>query len=103
LTLWISEQTGLADNLLHLHAGLAIFVLAQLITRRPYHSFTPFLWVAFAEAGNEILDYFMASGWPADTYEDIANTLFWPFIISFTARLARHVSKINKAEPVNLP
>lgn len=82
LILWISDKTGLADNLLHIHSGLAIFVLARLITRRPYSSLIPFLCVVLAEACNEVLDY-LAYGWrPTDTYSDIANTLFWPLMIS---------------------
>jgi hypothetical protein len=90
--LWISDKTGLADNLLHIHSGLAIFVLARLITRRPYSSFIPFLCVVLAEASNEILDY-LAYGWrPTDTYFDIANTLFWPLMISLTERM-KSVSK----------
>lgn len=86
LILWVSEKTGLADNLLHIHSGLIIFLLARLVTRRPYRSFVPILCVALAEAGNEILDY-MAYRWrPTDTYWDIANTLFWPLMISFVER-----------------
>lgn len=92
LILWISEKTGLADNLLHIHSGLMIFLAARLITCRPYHSFTPFLCVVLAEASNEILDY-LAYGWrPTDTYLDISNTLFWPLMISLIDRL-RPVSK----------
>lgn len=94
LILWIGDKTGLADNLLHIHSGLAIFVLARLITRRPYSSFIPFLCVILAEACNEILDY-LAYGWrPTDTYFDIANTLFWPLMISLAERV-KPVSKRN--------
>lgn len=87
LILWISETTGLADNLLHIHSGLIVLLLARLVTRRPYRSFVPFLCVVLAEAGNETLDY-LAYGWrPTDTYYDIANTLFWPLMISLVAQL----------------
>src|SRR3546814_19257490 len=68
-----SDLTGLADNLLHIHSGLIILLVARLITCRPYRSFIPFLCVVLAEAGNELLDY-LAYGWrPTDTYLDIAN------------------------------
>src|SRR3546814_19367589 len=74
LILWISENTGLADNLLHIHSGLIILLVARLITCRPYRSFIPFLCVVLAEAGNELLDY-LAYGWrPTDTYLDIARS-----------------------------
>lgn len=87
LILWIGEKTGLADNLLHFHSGLIILLVARLMTCRPYRSFIPFLCVVIAEASNEILDYF-AYGWrPTDTYLDIANTLFWPLMISLIDRL----------------
>lgn len=87
LILWISKTTGLADNLLHIHSGLIILLLARLITRRPYRSFVPFACVVLAEAGNEILDY-LAYGWrPTDTWWDIVNTLFWPLMISLVGRL----------------
>jgi hypothetical protein len=92
LILWISEKTGLADNLLHIHSGLIILLTARLITCRTYRSFIPFLCVLFAEAGNEILDY-LAYGWrQTDTYLDIVNTLFWPLMISLIDQL-RPVSK----------
>src|SRR3546814_11386542 len=76
-----------SDNLLHIHSGLIILLVARLITCRPYRSFIPFLCVVLAEAGNELLDY-LAYGWrPTDTYLDIANTLFWPLMISLIDRL----------------
>jgi len=87
LTLWISDKTGLADNLLHIHGGLIILVLARLVSRHTYGSFVPFLCVVLAEGANELLDC-LAYGWrPADTYLDIANTFFWPLLISLADRL----------------
>lgn len=87
LILWITEKTGLPDNLLHIHSGLIIFLAARLVTRCPYRSFVPFLCVVLAEGANELLDY-PAYGWrPTDTYHDIANTLFWPLMISLCERL----------------
>jgi len=62
-------------------------VLARLISRRAYGSFVPFLYVVLAEGANELLDY-IAYGWrPTDTYLDIANTFFWPLVISLADRL----------------
>src|SRR3546814_19989695 len=87
LILWISENPGLADNLLHIHSGLIILLVARLITCRPYRSFIPFLCVFLAEAGNELLAY-LAYGWrPTTTHLTIANTLIWPMMIHLIVRL----------------
>jgi hypothetical protein len=87
IILWVSNSTGLSDALLHVHAGLFILILSRLTIRQSYGTFFPFAFVALAETANELLDY-MAYGWrPMDTYQDIANTLFWPFLISLVARL----------------
>lgn len=87
IILWISGTTGLSDPILHIHAGLAVLLAARLISARALGTFVPFLFVVLAEAGNELLDY-LAHGWrPADTYLDIANTLFWPLIVSLVDRL----------------
>lgn len=85
----ISEETGWSENLLHIHCGLALFILARLITRYPYHSFIPFLCVVAIEAGNELLDYLLEFRWrPEDTFFDIINTLFWPLMISLSSKLS---------------
>ncbi|CAM5569772.1 MULTISPECIES: hypothetical protein [Sphingomonadales] len=87
ITLWISRTTGLSDPILHIHAGLVVLLTARLICARSLGTFIPFFFVILAEATNEILDY-MAYGWrQADTYLDIANTLFWPLVISLVVRL----------------
>lgn len=87
LIVWIGDGTGLPDSILHIHAGMAVLLLARLASGRSLGTFIPFAFVLVAEAANEILDY-MAYGWrPTDTYLDIANTLFWPFVLSLAVRL----------------
>ena len=87
MILWISDGTGLPDSILHIHAGLAVLLLVRLVTGRSLATFIPLAFVVLAEAGNEALDY-MVYGWrPANTYADIANTLFWPAVLSLTVRL----------------
>src|SRR3546814_7425801 len=82
LILWISENTGLVDNLLHIHSGLIILLVARPITCRPYRSFITFLCVVLAEAGNELLDY-LSYGWRStDPYLDFATTFFCPLMHS---------------------
>ena len=85
---WIGDGTGLPDTLLHVHAGMAILVIARIATRRSLGSFVPLAIVALAEAGNEVMDrlHFGSWRWP-DTTSDIVNTLFWPMVICVGVRL----------------
>lgn len=85
---WIGDGTGLPDTILHIHAGLAVLMLARIVTRRSLGSFVPWTCVAVAEAFNEIMDRlnFGSWRWP-DTTSDIINTLFWPTVICLGIRL----------------
>ena len=86
LILWIGDGTGLPDTLLHVHAGLAVLLATRLLTGRSLGTLIPFAVVVVAEGANELLDY-LAYGWrAADTYADLANTLFWPLAISLGVR-----------------
>ncbi|MEG8023633.1 hypothetical protein QP162_02675 [Sphingomonas aurantiaca] len=38
---WIGDGTGLPDTILHIHAGMALLMLARLVTRRSFGSFIP--------------------------------------------------------------
>ncbi|MFA7604110.1 MAG: hypothetical protein WCY29_13965 [Novosphingobium sp.] len=87
IILRIGEVTGLPDSVLHIHAGLAILLVARVVSGRALGTFVPFAFVVAAEAGNEILDYLAAGGWSADVYADIWYTLFWPFLISLAVRM----------------
>lgn len=102
--IWIGDGTGLPDAILHIHAGLAVLLVARLITKRSLGSFIPFVFVILAESANEFMDY-LNYGWrAADTYSDLANTFFWPFVISLCVRLrpmtARDYRPIRK-QPVD--
>lgn len=78
----IGDGTGLADSLLHVHAGMAVLIIARIITGRSLSTPLPLLVVALAEAANEILDRLHYGSWRLeDTTSDIINTLFWPTII----------------------
>lgn len=88
LILWIGDGTGLPDAILHIHAGLAVLMVARLVLGRSLGSFVPFAFVVAAEAANEILDRLSFGAWRwADTFADIGNTLFWPFVISLAVRV----------------
>jgi uncharacterized membrane protein YpjA len=84
--LWTAKTTGLTDPLLHLHAGMAVLLVAWIVSRRALASFVPFGAVAAAEGINELMDY-LQQGWrAADTFSDVVNTLFWPLALSACAR-----------------
>ena len=87
-TLWIGDGTGLPDTVLHIHAGLAVLMVARLVTGRSLGTFVPLSIVAAAEAGNEILDrlHYGSWRWP-DTISDVIHTLFWPTVICLAIRL----------------
>lgn len=85
--LWIGDGTGLPDAILHIHAGLAVLLVVRIITRRSLGTFFPFAAVIIAEGVNEWMDYLVYGLRIADTVSDIANTLFWPFVISLAVRL----------------
>ena len=56
LIAWIGDGTGMADSLLHVHAGMAVLFLARILTRKSLATPIPLACVALAEAANEILD-----------------------------------------------
>lgn len=85
--IWIGDGTGLPDAMLHIHAGMAVLLLTRLLTGRSLGTFIPFAAVVLAEGGNETLDYLFYGWRPADTFADIGNTLFWPFVISLAVKL----------------
>lgn len=84
--LWIGDGTGLSDALLHIHAGMAVLVIARVATGRSLATFIPFAFVLAAEFANELLDY-LHYGWRwHDTMLDVVNTLLWPLVISLGVR-----------------
>lgn len=83
----LAAFTGAQEDLLHVHAGLLIFVVAALILRRKMRSPVPLIVVIVFAAANELLD--QISGEPAtplEPYVDFANTVFWPAILFVLAR-----------------
>lgn len=91
---WIGDGTGLPDTLLHVHAGLAVLLLARLATRRSLGTLIPLSFVAAAEAANEVLDRIQYHSWRwPDTLSDVANTLFWPTVICLAVRLRPMVGR----------
>lgn len=85
---WIGDGTGLPDTILHIHAGLAVLMIARIVTRRSLGTFVAWWFVVAAEAGNEIMDRLHFGSWRwSDTLSDIGNTLFWPTVICLAVRM----------------
>ncbi len=87
---WIGDGTGAPDSLLHVHAGMAILILARVATGRSLSTPIPLAIVALAELTNEILDRINHGSWLwPDTISDVINTLFWPTVIMIGLRLRK--------------
>lgn len=90
LTFAIQNETGASDSLLHVHAGMAVLLIARIVTGRSLASPIPFLVVCAAAFFNEGLDRANHGIWrPWDTLLDLINTLFWPFVLMIGLRIRR--------------
>lgn len=86
----IGDGTGMVDSLLHVHAGMAVLLLARVVTRRSLSTPIPLAVVALAEFANELLDRMHYGSWRwTDTLGDVANTLFWPTVLFVGLRLRK--------------
>jgi cell shape-determining protein MreD len=85
---------GLAKDALHVYVGLAVFLLAAIISRRPLKSFVPIgavLLAALAGEAWDMLDTAKAGQrlrWDK-SWHDFWNTAFWPFVLFLLARYTR--------------
>jgi hypothetical protein len=79
-------STGLSSDVLHVHAGLLILMIAAVVWRRPPWSWRPWLTLAVIETANELYDLLQTS-WPTSERswiagaEDWAQTMLWPTVI----------------------
>lgn len=86
----IGDGTGMVDSLLHVHAGMAVLLLARVVTRRSLSTPIPLAVVALAEFANELLDRMHYGSWRwTDKLGDVANTLFWPTVLFVGLRLRK--------------
>lgn len=87
---WVVSLLGDAHTLAHVHAGLAIYIGVQFVTRDRRASAHGLICVLMAELGNEMLEaiHYDSMRW-ADTIGDIAMTLFWPVLLYSVARYRR--------------
>jgi lipoprotein signal peptidase len=83
----LSGDMGFSEALLHVHAGLAIFVVAALIFRRKGRTWIPLAVVLAVALGNELIDYYYSPRWEIQSSaKDAINTILWPAILSLIAR-----------------
>lgn len=95
---WLGNGTGLPDTVLHIHAGLAVLMIARVVSGRSLGSFIPWSVVALAEFGNEVMDRIIYSSWRwPDTTSDIIHTMFWPTVICFGVRLRPLIEGMSKS------
>jgi len=86
----IEGWTGATQSLMHVHAGLMIFVATALLSGKKMRSPLPLTCVAVFAVLNEVVDWW--SGKPINTAEpfvDFANTVFWPIVLFALARRGR--------------
>lgn len=94
LKLQLVSLAGLAKDALHIYVGLAVFLLAAWLLRRPLRSFVPLgavIAVALAGEAWDLLDTARAgqrlSWWRS--WHDVWNTAFWPAVLFLLARYTR--------------
>ncbi len=88
--IWIGNGTGAPDALIHVHAGMAVLLVARIVTGRSLASPVPFAIVCLAELFNELMDRLSFGSWRVtDTTLDVLNTLFWPFVLMIGLRIRR--------------
>lgn len=102
----IEAVTGLSRPMLHLHAGMAIYVVTQTFLRERRGSVVALGMVAIAELGNEVMNRLYWGSWRwTDTLGDIATTLFWPSLCLAVSgyRRKRWSSRPGSRGPAELP
>ncbi|WP_124551752.1 hypothetical protein [Methylophilus methylotrophus] len=91
IKLAIVAATGLSKDALHIYVGLAVFLAAVIVLRKPLRSNVPWLVVVSVAITGEVLDMrddISSLGywrWGASLH-DILNTLFWPSVLLLLAK-----------------
>lgn len=85
---WIVQQCPHPDKFAHTYAGLGIWLVAALLSRKPLYSFWTLLPVIGLELVNEGIDRLAHGSWQwHDTLGDMAATWFWPCVLFTCLRL----------------
>jgi len=89
--LWLTTQTGLAKDALHVYVGLLILFGSARLLKRRIGEWRPLsIVIAVAVAGEiwDIRDVLVSYGKPdlSANWHDIWNTCFWPIGVTALAR-----------------
>ena len=91
LTQNIVAVTGMSRPMLHIHAGMAIYLVTQFALRDRRGSLLALVAVLQLELFNEIMNRLDKGAWHwADTSADIALTIFWPTLCYAVSVYRRH-------------
>jgi len=85
----LSQFLHLSKDALHIHFGLAIFLAAAFLLRRPAGSWIPWFVLLGLELVNEWLDLRHSNFGLRDigaSTKDIVNTMFWPTVLLLAIR-----------------
>jgi hypothetical protein len=92
--IWLSEQLGMHKDALHVCVGLALFLIASALLRRPLRDWRPLAVVLVAALAGEAWD--LIETWIAGqrlrwglSWHDIWLTMLWPALLFALARWTR--------------
>ncbi len=92
------ETVGATHAMMHIHAGLALYLGAQLLMRTRRASIVALGLVTVVTLLHEVMDRLHYGDWRwADTSGDIVLTLFWPAAITFVGLYRRKRWKLEQA------
>jgi hypothetical protein len=97
----VAPSGELGRTILHIHVGMAIYIVLRLVTRRRLSPLWALAGLALLEALNEITD--LAATWPVlqewqirDTGQDVFNTMLWPCVLcALTLWAARRPRRVQ--------
>lgn len=102
---YAAHASGVSEDALHIHAGLAILFVAALLLRKPPWHWLPWSMVCVAELLNEAVDVFQHGGREATlvaSAHDVWMTLLWPSaILLLCPRSMRRHHDDQVAEPAD--
>lgn len=103
LKIWLHNETGLARDALHVHIGLAAFILVRLLWRGRGGWLAAWLVALAGTLLGEWLDLRSANLTAplrpgADHWHDIWNTMLWPSLLLLVGRWLEPRSR-QQAEP----
>jgi hypothetical protein len=82
--LWIERNGPASDKLLHMNAGLILWLAMVLLRGRNWGDWRNLILLVLLETLNEVADYLFPTKWTlSGTIGDLFWTFFWPFLLVF--------------------